>query len=267
MKLIPAVAVVVALAASISNLHADTVSTVEVKSDLEREKRLASEIEDVILDGEPIYLKSGDHPFLAIDLEPGGEVRGAVIVLHNRGQHPDWEDAIYPLRTGLAEAGWRTLALQMPVLGKDAQYYDYVPVFSESHPRIEAGIAYLREQGIEKIVLAAHSCGAHMSMSWIAKNGDSGISAYVGMGMGATDYQQFMAKPFPLDKMTVPVLDVYGSLEYAGVLSKAKARKPILAAHKHGKSAQIELEDANHYFTDAGEPLVKAVSEWLAALE
>jgi hypothetical protein len=43
----------------------------------------------------------------------------------------------------------------MPVLVKDAKYYDYLPVFPAAVPRIEAGIRHLREQGVERIVLIA----------------------------------------------------------------------------------------------------------------
>lgn len=33
------------------------------------------------------------------------------------------------------------------------------------------------------------------------------------------------------------------------------------------KSSQLVLPDANHYFTDQGEPLVAAVADWLGQLE
>ena len=153
-----------------------------VTPDLAREKRMADEIVDVILDGEVVMLKDGGHEFMGIDTEPAGDSKGAVIILHGRGYHPDWAEAINPLRVGLAEAGWRTLSLQMPVLEKSAKYYDYVPLFPAAHPRIEAGIRYLREAGENMIVLLAHSCGAHMAMDWIAAKGDTLIDAYIGAG-------------------------------------------------------------------------------------
>ena len=240
------------------------------KPDLEREMRLVAEIEDGIFDGEVIFLDAGnDHEFMAIDMEPDDEVRGGVILLHGRGYHADWADVINPVRVALAEQGWRTLSLQMPVLEKDAKYYDYVPLFDDGHLRIEAGIAYLKAQGIDNIVLFSHSCGVHMAMDWVRHNGDDKISAFIGAGMGATDYQQKMAKPFPLDMMKVPVLDIYGSDEFNGVLRMAPERLVAIKKANNPKSSQQIVEGANHYFnTEAqSEDLAEAVSAWLGTLE
>lgn len=239
------------------------------KPNLEREKRMAVEVEDAVLDGEVIYLKDDDHEFMAIDQEPEDETKGAVIILHGRGFHPDWEDAIFPLRTQLPAKGWRTLSLQMPVLVKTAKYYDYVPLFPLATPRIEAGIKHLKEQGIDNIVLLAHSCGAHMAMEWVrSKEGkvDDRITAYIGAGMGATDYKQLMKEPFPLAKMTIPVLDIYGEKEYPAVLRMAPDRLAMMKKAGNKKSKQVVVKGANHYFTDKGDELVAPVVEWLDSL-
>jgi len=236
------------------------------RPDFAREKRMAVEVEDAVLDGEVIFLKDGEHEFMAIDMETEDDAKGAVIILHGRGFHPNWQDTVYPLRTQLPTKGWRTLSLQMPVLGKTAKYNDYIPVFPLATPRIEAGITYLKEQGIKKIVLFAHSCGAHMAMEWVRENdGKVGemITAYIGAGMGATDYKQPMQQPFPLPKMRIPVLDVYGEKEYPGVLRMAPSRLAMIKKAGNTKSKQVTVLGADHYFTDKGDELVKPVSEWL----
>ncbi len=241
--------------------------------DLEREKRMATEVEDAVLDGDVIFLKDGSpeqegsHEFMAIDQEPEDDTKGAVIILHGRGFHPNWEDAIYPLRTQLPENGWRTLSVQMPVLVKTAKYYDYVPLFPKAAPRIEAAIAYLKEQGIDNIVVFAHSCGAHMAMDWVRNKGDDlGISAYIGAGMGATDYKQKMAQPFPLADMKIPVLDIYGEKEFPAVLRMAPDRLEGIKKGGNEKSQQVVVSGADHYFKDAGDGLVESVSAWLDTL-
>lgn len=232
--------------------------------DYAREQRLAAEIEDAILDGEPLWLEADGRPFFAIHMESEADApRGAVIVLHGRGFHPDWIDTVNPLRVGLTEHGWETLSLQMPVLEKDAKYYDYVPIFPFAFARIEAGIAYLRERGIKTIVLLAHSCGVHMSMAWLKARGDDQIDAYVGLGMGATDYRQPMREPFPLARLRVPVLDAYGDGEFPAVLRKAPQRLQAMREAGHVKSRQQVIADADHYFTDRGDALVEAVADWL----
>lgn len=254
------------------------------KADLAREKRMAAEVEDAVLDGEVIFLKGGankegankdaankdsanaGHEFMAIDQAPEDKTKGAVIILHGRGFHPNWQDTIYPLRTQLPAKGWRTLSLQMPLMQKSAKYFDYVPLFPQATPRIEAGIKYLQEQGIKNIVLLAHSCGGHMAMDWIrSKEGkvDKLISAYIGAGMGATDFGQKMKQPFPYESLKIPVLDVYGSKEYPAVLTKAPERLMMIMKAANPKSKQVIVPGANHYFTDKGDELVKPVADWL----
>lgn len=236
-------------------------------SDHAREQRMANEIVDSILDGDAVYLKSGSHEFLNIYTETDAESpSGAVIILHGRGYHPNWEEVVRPLRVGLIDSGWNTLSMQMPVLEKAAKYNDYVPVLNESFPRIEAGIEYLKQQGNSKIILIAHSCSVHMVMAWVDAGHFKDIDAYVGIGMGATDYKQPMAKPFPLDKIKVPVFDVYGADEYPAVLRGAVDRKKLMELAGNKKSKQQSIPNANHYFTDQGDALLEAVSNWLGSL-
>jgi len=253
-------------------------------SNLAREKRLADEIVDAILDGDAVFLQAQvEHrevEFLAIYTE-ADEAKGTAIILHGRGFHPDWSDAVNPVRVGLAETGWNTLSVQMPVLEKQAKYYDYVPLFDEAVPRINSAIRYAREQLRQsesegKVVLIAHSCGAHMAMAWVeAKQaskkteGDKkfeNIDAYIGLGMGATDYKQPMAHPFPLETINVPVLDVYAEMDYPAVLRMADDRWQKIQAGGNNKSKQVVVDDSAHYYKDKGEALTLIIEQWLQTL-
>lgn len=235
-------------------------------SDLAREQRLAEQTVEAILDGEPVMLETDGHAFLGIYTEAVTEpVQGAAIILHGRGMHPDWAQVAGPLRIGLPEQGWSTLSLQMPVLGKEASYYDYETVFPEAVPRINTGISYLQEQGVHRIVLIAHSCGVHMSMTWLEQQGSHDIAAYIGIGMGATDYRQPMRKPFPFEKMRVPLLNIYGSEDYPAVLRQADALEAVLA-DINPASAQIRVAGADHYFDGYDDELLAAITGWLATL-
>lgn len=232
-------------------------------SDLAREQRMADEIVDAILDGDPEMLEANGKEFLSIYTE-ADEPKGAVIVMHGRGFHPDWADAVQPLRVNLVEAGWSTLALQMPVLEKSAKYYDYEPIFHKSIPRIEAGIKFLKEAGIKNIVFVAHSCGAHMAMEYVRQKGDSEFTAFVGIGMGATDYKQKMRQPFPFEKISKPLLDVIGGEDYPAVQRLGALREQRMGSEDNYK--QIKIPNANHYFVDQGDALTKTVGNWLNSL-
>jgi hypothetical protein len=231
-------------------------------ADLDREKRMALEIVDTILDGEVEMLADGDHDFLSIYTEAGQSTRG-VLIIHGRGFHPDWVDTVQPLRVGLIDFGWNTLSIQMPVLGKTAKYYDYLPIFDEAIPRIEAGLSFLKSRGNKQIAIVAHSCGVHMSMHYLNKMGDAGLSAYAGIGMGATDYRQDMPEPFPLDLLRMPVFDIYGSDDFPAVHRLAPGRWQQIQIAANPLSRQTVVIDADHYFTDRGEVLVETIGEWL----
>ena len=264
--------IIISILVAISIMSLNTFAKAfEGTANLEREKRMALEVEDAVLDGDVIFLAdktNAGHEFMAIDMEADVEEgeKGAVIILHGRGFHPNWEDAIYPLRTQLPASGWRTLSLQMPVLEKSAKYYDYVPLFPRAATRIDAGIAFLKEQGVKKIVILAHSCGAHMAMDWVRNQKgtlDQSVVGYIGAGMGATDYKQKMAEPFPLTEMKVPVLDIYGDKDYPAVLRMAEGRFIAIQKSGNAKSAQVIVPGADHYFKGKGDEVTAEVAKWL----
>ena len=237
----------------------------EAVPDYARETRLADQIVDMILDGDPIWLEANRREFLGIYTE-ADDNDTAVLILHGRGFHPDWADAVNPLRVGLVEHGYSTLSLQMPVLEKEAKYYDYIPIFGYAHARIEAGLRYLRAAGHRRVILLSHSCGVHMAMDWIRERGDASIDGFIGLGMGATDYGQPMPRPFPLETMRVPVLDLYGADEFPAVIRGAASRMTMIETAANAHSQQQVLPGADHYFTDFGDALVTAVAGWLQRL-
>ncbi len=233
--------------------------------DYAREQRLAAEIVDAILDGEPVDLQAGDRSFLGI-FTAADAPRGNVLILHGRGFHPDWPNVVQPLRVGLVEQGWNTLSIQLPVLEKQAKYYDYVGIFDDAMPRIEAALDFLERQGGGPSIIVAHSCGSHMAQHWILERGKAALErydGYVGIGMGATDYRQPMVEPFALDRMPMPVLDLYGENDYPAVLRMAPQRLEMMKKAGNPASRQVKVPDADHYFVDRDEALLEAVGDWL----
>ncbi|MCK5923477.1 MAG: DUF3530 family protein [Methylococcales bacterium] len=231
-----------------------------------REERVVEQIEPDIFDGDAVTLSTEKRDFLGIYLE-ADEPKGSVLVLHGRDVHPEDANVAAPLRIGLAEAGWTTLAIQLPLLQKGSTYYDYVPILGYAHPRIEAAIKFLRDQGQETVIVAAHSCGAHMANSWLNQNGDSAIEGYVAMGLGTTDYRQNLQTPFPLAKMSVPVLDIYGEKEFPRPLAMRADRLAMLKQGGNAGSKQMSVVGADHWFHGEGEVLTEKVAEWLNATD
>ncbi|MFO7602495.1 MAG: DUF3530 family protein [Gammaproteobacteria bacterium] len=235
-------------------------------SDKAKEQRWAEQIVDAIMVGEPEWLELQDHKILGIYTEATTPTAsGGALVLHGSGVHPDWPDVIYPLRTQLPDHGWHTLAIQMPVLANEAEYDDYAPLFAEVAPRIEAGIKYLQDKGIQNIVIIAHSLGTTMSAHYLASSPNAAVRAFVAVGMpGQHAKAEAMNNLKSLEKISLPLLDIYGSEDLESILKTADQRAS--AAKRAGNTAysQVEVPGANHFFNGQGDTLVKRVRGWLA---
>ncbi len=236
-------------------------------SDLAKEKRMMEQVADYVMDGDAILLKDGTHEFLSIYMESEKmPAKGSIIILHGRGYHPNWPELVYPLRTGLPKHGWNTLSIQMPVLSNDSSFYDYMKILPQSHPRITAALDFLKQKKTKNIIMLAHSCGVHMGFDWLHKNPDAGITAFIGVGMGSTDYEQPMLKPFALEDIKIPVLDIRGENDYPAVQRNAPRRMKRIKQAGNPKSQQRVVPKSDHYFTDRGDALLKNVASWLNTL-
>jgi len=228
-------------------------------SDLAKEKRWAEQISDSLLDGEAIQLNNGSHDFLAIETQAEEPNDLGVIVLHGIGIHPDWPAVIQPLRVELAEAGWNTLSLQLPVLKNEATGKDYEPLMPEVPLRIDAGIRHLSNQGAKRIAIVAHSMGARMASYYLSNKKvyqeaqtETPIVVFVSIGMGI-DEKNFLAK------VKIPVFDIYGENDLDNVLNSVSDRAKASADNKSFK--QIKVAGANHFFDDRDDDLLKVVME------
>jgi len=229
-------------------------------SDLEKEKRWADQIVDALIDGEAEWLQAKDTEFLAIYTEADELHSRAALVLHGIGVHPDWPQVVYPLRTGLPAQGWSTLSLQMPVLANNVPYKDYAPLFEEVAPRIEAGVAFLKERGARRIVIVAHSLGTAMATYYLS-GGDQDIAAFVGVGMSGGTEDPRMDNLVSLTKVRVPLLDLYGQHDSDGVLRTSAERAK--AATGNPAYSQVQVPGANHFFDGQEQALTEIVVDWL----
>ena len=254
-------------------------NTFALATDKEKEKRWADQISDSLVDGEAIKLSDGKNNFLAIDTradsqsdtpddasqeQPSATKNRSdtgIIILHGIGIHPDWETVIQPLRVQLAEQGWNTLSLQMPVLNNDAKPRDYQPLMKEVPARIDAGIRQMAKEGAKKIVIVAHSMGAQMANYYLAHKKvyrevqtDTPIVAYISIGMGAGNTKS-------LKKIKLPILDLYGSEDLPAVKDSAPMR--ATAASHNKKYKQKMVKGANHFFEGKDDTLVELVAEAL----
>jgi pimeloyl-ACP methyl ester carboxylesterase len=183
------------------------------QADYAREKRWAEEITPSILVGDPVYLelKTGKK-FLAI-YAPHPKPLGGVILVHGLGVHPDW-GLINPLRSQLAEQGFSTLSVQMPVLAAEARSEQYPPLFPEATERLAVAVGFLDGKGLKRIAIVSHSLGARMTNHFFNSTPKPGVHAWVAIGILG-----LFTEPATIG---VPVLDLFGEKELPAVLQGAE---------------------------------------------
>ena len=231
---------------------------------LEKEQRWASQIVDFLMDGDAIYLNDGRSEFLALETPAADDsTKRAVIVMHGTGVHPNWPDVVQPLRVGLTEAGWHTLSIQMPVLPNEAEDKDYPAIYDSVPGRIDAAIDYLKQQGAETVVLVAHSQGATMTTYYLA-NSDSKVDGFAAIGMGPGISGTAADNIAHLSKVSVPMLDLYGSEDLDQVLQSSEARAAAVTGTSNFQ--QRVVAGADHFFQGEEGELLEYVQAWLEGL-
>lgn len=223
------------------------------QADYAREQRWADEITPGIVVGDAVTLEASGRRFLAI-WTPGAKASAGVIVVHGLGMHPDW-GLINPLRSQLAEQGYATLSVQMPVASKEVRADRYPPLFPEAAERLRAAVGFLRAKGMKKIAIVSHSMGARMANHFLNRAGDARVDAWVAIGI-----QGEFTDPATL---RAPVLDLYGELDQPAVIEGAPARAAVLRNVRG--SAQVQVAGADHFFAGLETELVRRTRLFLDA--
>ena len=224
--------------------------------DYARERRWEAEIVPAIVVGEPLKLRNGQgREFLAIHTEASSP-RGAVVLAHGRNVHPDHE-VIGALRMRLADLGYTTLSIQMPVLGPEAQKAEdfYPRLFPEAADRLAVAALWLQARGERRLALVSHSMGSWMANEYFDGNDASPYRAWVCIGLtGGFSWATYRSPR--------PILDVYGSADLEVVTQAAWRRRMAIAAAPEG-SRQVEVAGANHMFTAKEAELARLIADWL----
>jgi dienelactone hydrolase len=235
-------------------------------SDKAKEKRWEDQIVPDLFVGEAVKLKGDGDEFLAIYTEASADkVKGGVIVLHGIGVHPAWADVVNPLRTQLAEQGWHTISLQLPILENEAKDSDYAPLFKEVPARIQAGVDYLKSKGAKNIAIAGHSLGAAMTSYYLVASPDPAVKAFAitsgGPGLPGDSRMDAIAN-FKNFK-NVHILDLRGGDDTDRVNGAWKERGGM-GNKIHGKRYESQVvPGANHFYNGKDKELVEVVGSWL----
>ncbi len=222
-------------------LSAPFLALAQQPSDYAREKRWADEVVPSIVVGEAVWLEAPrTEKFLGIYTE-AKNAKGAIVLAHGLGVHPD-HGLIGELRARLADAGYTTLSIQMPILAADAPAARYPVLFWEADARFAGAVSYLWRKGQRRVVLLSHSMGSRMANHYIS----SQISLSISNGEFA-----------PLKRVKFPVYDVYAEKDYDVVLQGAQKRAALLKRVRG--SSQTMMFATDHFFAKREKELVALV--------
>lgn len=220
-------------------------------ADYVREKKWAEEIVPGLVVGDPVTLQTprGHRPFLTLFTPVSGS--RALIVVHGMGIHPDW-GLVGTLRTELADRGFATLSIQMPVLAADARSEAYPPTFPEAAERLAEAVSFLKAKGYQQLAIVSHSMGGRMSHVYLSGQPDPAVKAWASLGISQDDYAT----------LKMPVLDLYGDNDLPGVLADTAKRKKSMTS---SASRQVKIAHADHFFAGHEGEMVAVVADFLNA--
>lgn len=219
-------------------------------SDYAREQKWADEILPAVLSGDPVWLEmASGHKYLSL-YTAVPQAKGAVVLVHGIGVHPDW-GLVGMLRQRLADAGYATLSVQMPVLAADAKPEAYLSTFPEASARLYNAVAFLKGKGYAKVALVSHSLGCRMSYRYLSSHDDPAVKGWVALSAPGTD---------DWGRLRIPVLDLYGENDLPQVLGNAKTRAAGLV---QTGSAQTRLAGADHFYEGKDDALLEQVKGFL----
>ncbi|WP_297526614.1 alpha/beta fold hydrolase [Thiohalobacter sp.] len=234
-------------------------------TDTAKEQRWAEQITDMLVVGEAEWLEANGQKFLALYTEDTtGAPKGAVILVHGTGAHPDWPDVIHPLRVRLPDHGWSTLSIQAPVLANEAGYAEYAPLIKEAAPRIQAAVAFLQQRAPDlPVFLLGHSLGATMATACVADTPDLPLAGLAIVGLSVRDEDPLLDSLAYLQRLRLPVFDLYGSRDLPAVTASAPARRKAAVRAGNRAYRQFEVSGADHFFQGLEDELVSRVRGWL----
>jgi len=249
----------------------------------------AQSLEKGLINGKALWLDDGKSKFFAVyDPDQSGQPKGAIIILHDANSHPDKPEVIRPLRNDLPVHGWASITIQLPYL---TSIDDYTNKQSIINQRINSAANYMQTVGIGNIVLLGHGTGAMAATAYLSSQQDTSIQAFIAISLGVLD-KDIEAESIPqqLEKITVPILDIYGSndLEHvtrsamsralaAKISSNAVTSSKQINSYKRSAIAksstqnsqgyisyrQIVVEGASHEFSGTSNQLTKRIAGWL----
>ena len=129
----------------------------------------------------------------------------------------------------------------------------YVPLYPDARERFQLAVDFLKAKGYRNIAIVSHSLGATMANQYLIRTEDTSVGAWVFIGI-----LQGLEEMY---RIRIPVLDVFGSRDWVVTMWGADERRKQI--EKNPGSGQVIVPDAQHFFEDREDELVRIVVAFL----
>jgi pimeloyl-ACP methyl ester carboxylesterase len=233
-------------------------------SNKQREMEYAKNIKASLSIGKIVWLQVKDKQFLSLYTETEQKkTLGAAIILHSIGGHPNQQPLTRPLRTFLPQHKWTTLALQMPVQEMGAKQQDYYSLFDDAKARIQTGVDFLIDAGIDNIVIIGYGMGGMMAVHFLSETADESVVsaiATISLSVPNSKNKRVQVLDF-IANIEQPFLDVSAEFDLPEVIENE--RKKRISAKGNPDYRQFVIKGEGHAYANNERLVVKRVYSWM----
>ncbi len=239
--------------------------------ELSREQKIADNLTRIADADEITGLQALGGRFIGLyksassgEISKPGETNGVVILVHGMGAHPDWPDVISPLRKQLAEYGWSTFSIQMPILSPEEPIAEYGNILKIATSRIRSAVDYLHAWEMRPIILLGYGFGATQAASFLASDNSESVAAFVSVSMLSQKFIRPVLDVYKfIGKIGIPILDIYAQNDLDNNRRGIDDRRLAASKNSHVLFQQIEFQQAGHYYLGVENALAAQIHIWL----
>ena len=210
------------------------------------ELRFGPLVEQLDKDSQVLWLSAGEENFLALYRPTSGaSEQGAILIVADDGQHPDWPGPVRYLRNSLPHHGWATLSLALPYqLSKENK------TLQEQSPpspletnaqltlRLQSAMMHIQSLGLYNIVIVALGNGAPLTAMSLRDLPSASYAGFIALAPWSLNEQTEIAIAEAYTDLPAGVLEIVPALwPDAGLIQ----RKGLAAKKQHANYSQVKL--------------------------
>jgi hypothetical protein len=193
---------------------------------------------------EVVLLGEGDEAFLGLSLQQRTNTpQGAVLILHDKGQNPNWPVHLQQARLFLPDVGWNTLSIALPLIG------GYTTDAETTLNRIALGMQRLNQDGQFNLVILGYGEGAYWAARYLSER--QTLQDDTGFGLMMVNVKTIAPDlPELVGGLNIPVLDWISQTSPATVRA-ADQRQAQARRNGLGRYTQIRDPEQASYYSQA----------------